>query len=81
MEVQDAAGTPRVHCQGNETYVDERVPSSIHDELAERGHNVVAQRQSASSNHFGRVVAVHRAPNGVIRCGADPPGAVGARGY
>lgn len=70
---------PRVHCQGNETYVDERVPATVRDELAERGHHVVVQAQTASTNNFGRVAALHRT-HGIIHCGADPPGAMGAPG-
>jgi gamma-glutamyltranspeptidase/glutathione hydrolase len=81
MEVQEAANTPRVHCQGRETFVDERIPAAVRDELAARGHEVIAQPHSASANNFGRVAALHRVADGSIRFAASPADAMGGRGY
>ena len=81
MEVQEAANTPRVHCQGRETFVDERIPIAVRDELAARGHEVIAQPHSASANNFGRVAALHRAADGSIHFAASPADAMGGCGY
>ena len=81
IEVQEAANRSRVHCQGRETFVDERIPAAVRDELAARGHEVIAQPHSASANNFGRVAALHRVADGSIRFAASPADAMGGRGY
>jgi gamma-glutamyltranspeptidase len=79
MAVQLAAETPRVHCQGNQTFVDERIPRVVQAELAARGHAVVAQPQEI--HNFGRVAAMHRGEDGTIRFGIDPAPMMGGAGY
>ena len=79
--VRRAADAPRVHCQGRETFVDERIPAAVRDELVARGHEVIVQPHSATANTFGRVAALHRAADGVIHFAASPADAMGGRGY
>jgi gamma-glutamyltranspeptidase/glutathione hydrolase len=79
MQVQEAAALPRVHCQGNETVVDERIPGAVRAELAARGHEVVAQPQEI--HNFGRVAAVHRGDDGTVRFGIDPAPMMGGARY
>jgi gamma-glutamyltranspeptidase/glutathione hydrolase len=81
LAVQAAADAPRVHCQGRETFVDERIAPGVREELAGRGHEVVVQPHSATANNFGRVAALHRAADGVIHFAASPAGAMGGQGY
>jgi gamma-glutamyltranspeptidase/glutathione hydrolase len=78
QDVPVAAIAPRVHCQGNETFVDGRIPAAVRDELAARGHRVVVQPHGPGANNFGRVVALHRLPDGTLRAGTDPIGATGS---
>jgi hypothetical protein len=42
---------------------------------------VVVQPHSATANNFGRVAALHRAADGVIRFAASPADAMGGQGY
>jgi gamma-glutamyltranspeptidase/glutathione hydrolase len=81
MEPQQAADTPRVHCQGGATYVDEGIAPAVRDELAARGHEVIVQPHSASANNFGRVAALHCTEDGAVRFAAHPAAAMGGRGY
>ena len=46
LDMQTAVAAPRVHCQGSETYVDERIPAEVRDDLATRGHDIVIQPQA-----------------------------------
>jgi gamma-glutamyltranspeptidase/glutathione hydrolase len=74
LEVQEAVDAPRIHCQGEETFVDARIPASVRTRLAELGHDVVVQRDVPGTPYFGRVSAVGRDPgSGVLRAAAGPP--------
>jgi gamma-glutamyltranspeptidase/glutathione hydrolase len=72
QDVATAAGAPRVHCQGGATFVDDRVPPAVREELTARGHDVVAQPQSHEKHHFGRVAALHRQADGTWTVATDP---------
>jgi gamma-glutamyltranspeptidase / glutathione hydrolase len=75
---ETAAAAPRVHCQGRETCVDERIPAAVRDELAARGHRVVVQPQEPGTSNFGRVVALHRLPDGTVAAGTNPSETTGS---
>lgn len=81
MEVQRATDAARVHCQGQETFVDERIPSSAREELVARGHEIVVQPHGVNANHFGRVAALHRLGDGTVQFGANPASAMGGSNY
>jgi gamma-glutamyltranspeptidase / glutathione hydrolase len=73
MLVQAATDSPRVHCQGEETFVDGRIPRAVRDRLADLGHIVVLQDEAPAPNNFARVSAVARDPdNGRLSAGASP---------
>jgi gamma-glutamyltranspeptidase / glutathione hydrolase len=73
MFVQAAVDSPRVHCQGEETFVDGRIPRAVRDRLADLGHLVVLQDEAPAPNNFARVSAVARNPdNGRLSAGASP---------
>ena len=70
---QAAIDAPRVHCQGQQTFVDARIPEAVHEGLAALGHEVVAQTESPGLNAFGRVNAITRdRSQGVLRGGSGP---------
>jgi gamma-glutamyltranspeptidase/glutathione hydrolase len=83
MALQAAADAPRVHCQGRETCVDERIAGTVIDELAGRGHEVVVQPHGAGMGmiNFGRIVALHRTADGLIHMGTNPTAMTGSLGY
>ena len=72
MGPQAAVDAPRIHCQGQETYVDGRIPQEVRDGLAAMGHKVVVQTESPGLNAFGRVNAITVATDGSMRAGSGP---------
>ena len=74
MRVQQAVDSPRVYCQGEETYVDSRIPQAVQDQLRELGHIVVQQSETPAPTNFARVSAVARDPaTGELSAGSSPP--------
>jgi gamma-glutamyltranspeptidase len=75
-----AVTAPRVWCEGEETFVDARVPPRIREELGRRGHRVVVQELTPAWEPFGRVSLVTRGADGHLEAASDPPwhGAAGA---
>jgi gamma-glutamyltranspeptidase/glutathione hydrolase len=73
MRVQQAVDGPRVHCQGEETYVDSRIPRAVRERLVELGHVVVEQDETPAPLNFSRVSAVARDPaTGELSAGSSP---------
>jgi gamma-glutamyltranspeptidase/glutathione hydrolase len=73
MRVQQAVDSPRVHCQGTETFVDSRIPGAVQERLRELGHVVVEQSEMPAPVNFARVSAVARdASNGELSAGSSP---------
>lgn len=84
MDVQTAHDTPRVHCQGEETVVDDRIPVGVQNELAALGHTVVPASVTAhpGSNPFGRICAIAIDPQTRhLHAGAGPAWGTAAAGY
>ncbi len=74
MDLQQAVEAPRIHCQSRETFVDERFPAAIVEELAAMGHDIRLQRDMPGLNAFARVSAVAREPaDGLLTGAAWPP--------
>ena len=74
LELQAAVDAPRVHCQGEETFVDARIPVDVRTRLAELGHEVIVQEEAPGTWYFGRVSAVRREPEtGLLRAAGGPP--------
>jgi gamma-glutamyltranspeptidase / glutathione hydrolase len=74
MRVQQAVDSPRVHCQGEETYVDSRIPVAVQEQLRELGHIVVEQSETPAPTNFARVSAVARdTETGELSAGSSPP--------
>ncbi len=81
MPLQAAVDAPRVHCQGDDTFVDARIPAEVREALAALGHRVVAQRDTPGVNCFGRVVAVSVDAAGVLHAATWPPWQTAAAGW
>lgn len=73
LDLQAAVDAPRVHCQGDATYVDARISGAVQTALAAMGHNVVAQTEEIGMTHFGRVNAIYLDPNTGLRHSATAP--------
>ncbi len=68
----DAVNRPRVHCEGEETLVDTRIPEHVRKGLSALGHRVVVREETLLSAHFARPNAIlvdHG--HGVLRGGVD----------
>jgi gamma-glutamyltranspeptidase/glutathione hydrolase len=82
MSVQQAVNGLRVHCQGEATYVDSRIPASIQAKLAEMGHAVMPQTEAPNSTNFGRINAIWIDPQAsLLHAGTGPAWATAAGGY
>jgi gamma-glutamyltranspeptidase len=73
MSVPQAVESPRVHCQGEETFVDGRIAPAVQERLRELGHVVVQQDERPAPINFARVSAVARDPaTGELTAGSAP---------
>jgi gamma-glutamyltranspeptidase/glutathione hydrolase len=73
LGVQEAIDVPRVHCQGDETFVDSLIDEDVQAKLAELGHQVVVEEVRPAPMGFGRVSAVARDPKtGLLHAGSGP---------
>jgi gamma-glutamyltranspeptidase/glutathione hydrolase len=59
LGIQDAVGSPRVHCEGQQTWVDSRLSEDVLGMLRDMGHDLVVQTETVATSYFGR-------PNGVV---------------
>ncbi len=76
----DAVSWPRVWSQGEETYVDDRLPRATLEALEAMGHTLVPQPLTPAYEPFARVSLVRRHADGTLEAASDPPwhGAAGA---
>ncbi|MEQ9350362.1 MAG: gamma-glutamyltransferase [Alphaproteobacteria bacterium] len=82
QSLQQAVDSPKVHCQGQETYADVRLPARLRDRLARVGHHVVEVEEGPSRLNFGRVCAIAwNARRKVWTAGAGPVWMTGVAGY
>ena len=81
MPLQAAVDAPRAHCQGDDTFVDARVPVEVREALAALGHRVVVQRDTPGVNCFGRVAAVSVDDRGALHAASWPPWQTAAAGW
>jgi gamma-glutamyltranspeptidase/glutathione hydrolase len=73
MRIQQAVDSPRIHCQGEETFVDSRIPRAVRERLSELGHVVFQQDVTPAPINFSRVSAVARDPaTGELSAGSNP---------
>ena len=71
LGVQAAIDLPRVHSEGNRTFVDSRADTATLNRLREMGHDVVVQDVTPGELAFSRVSAVAVA-DGALTAGAGP---------
>jgi gamma-glutamyltranspeptidase len=72
MPLRAAVDAPRVYCQGEQLFVDERLPAATRRALAGLGHTVVAERATPAYAPFARVSAVSTL-RGRLEAASDPP--------
>ena len=77
LGVQAAIDAPRVHSQGNRTFIDARVPAEVREHLTNLGHELVVQAVTPGELPFSRVSAVAVDPKrldgeGWLAAGAGP---------
>jgi gamma-glutamyltranspeptidase / glutathione hydrolase len=80
LSVQTAIDEPRVHSQGNRTFIDTRVDPIVRDRLADLGHELVVQDVTPGELAFSRVSAIAVGEDGVISAGAGPAWTTAAGG-
>ncbi len=82
MDLQTAIDHPRVHCQGEEMFVDSRIPQVVVEGLRELGHRVVVVEETPGTLNFARVVAVGRSPEtGHLEVATGPSWSTGSAGW
>ncbi len=85
MSAPDAVAAPRVHCQGQETYVDSRIPLSVREDLAAMGHDVVMQDAAGPVHmlgNFGRVALIRiDRRTGMMEASHGPSGRTAAAAF
>ena len=82
LDLQAAVDAPRVHCQGDATYVDSRISEAVQAALLALGHNVVVQEETVGVTNFGRIAAVRIDPaTGLRHAATGPAWATAAGGF
>ncbi len=79
LGVQAAIDLPRVHSQGNRTFVDSRTEAAAVAALRDMGHDVVVQDVTPGELAFSRVSAVS-VQDGTLTAGAGPAWSTAVRG-
>jgi len=78
MGVQAAIDHPRVHSQGAETVVDDRIPQKVRNRLAKAGHDVRVAHEDPGAINFGRIAAIAYNPRRkTLTAGAAPSWSTG----
>jgi gamma-glutamyltranspeptidase/glutathione hydrolase len=72
LGAEAAVTAPRVWCQGEETYVDARIPAPVRDELEALGHAVIVQELTPAFEPFARVSLVTAGADGSFGAASDP---------
>jgi gamma-glutamyltranspeptidase / glutathione hydrolase len=79
LGIQAAIDEPRVFSQGEETFVDARVPGSVRERLGELGHELAVQQFTPGEQPLSRVSAVTLA-DGELAAGCGPAWSTAAGG-
>jgi gamma-glutamyltranspeptidase/glutathione hydrolase len=78
--LQQAIEAPRLHSEGAELQVDDRVGDKALEALRRRGHEVVPKHETYSTLSFARPVGI-RITRAGLEAGLDPLGAAAAAGH
>jgi gamma-glutamyltranspeptidase/glutathione hydrolase len=78
--LQQAIEAPRLHSEGAELQVDDRVGDKTLDALRRRGHEVVPKHETYSTLSFSRPIGI-RITRAGLEAGLDPLGAAAASGH
>ncbi|HYL82545.1 MAG TPA: gamma-glutamyltransferase, partial [Candidatus Acidoferrum sp.] len=77
---QAAIEAPRLHSEGDDLWVDERVGERALAALGKMGHRVVTRQETPSTLYFSRPVAIRVSRKG-LQAGLDPLRAAAASGF
>jgi gamma-glutamyltranspeptidase/glutathione hydrolase len=77
--LQAAIDAPRLHHEGGNLEVDDRVGEKNLDGLRKRGHDVVVKTETYAGHNFAKPVGVRITPKG-LEAGLDTFGAAAAAG-
>ena len=77
---QAAIEAPRLHTEGGDLWVDDRVGEKALAALRRMGHPVVARQETPSTLYFSRPVAIRITKQG-LEAGLDPLRAAAAAGH
>jgi len=80
MPPQAAIEAPRLHTEGGELWVDDRVGQPALAALRKMGHNIIARHEDLSTIFFSRPVAIRITPRG-LEAGLDHLRAAAAAGH
>ncbi|HTX53445.1 MAG TPA: gamma-glutamyltransferase [Candidatus Baltobacteraceae bacterium] len=80
MPPQTAIEAPRLHTEGGELWVDDRVGQPALAALRKMGHNIIARHEDLSTIFFSRPVAIRITPRG-LEAGLDHLRAAAAAGH
>jgi gamma-glutamyltranspeptidase len=72
LSAREAVDLPRVHSQGDRTYVESRVDPEVVAGLRERGHQLVVQDVAPGELAFSRVSVVQVSGDGPMAAAAGP---------
>lgn len=71
MSIQEAIEAPRIHCQGAEIRMEDRIPEEVRAQLEEMGHTIDVR--GSYDLHFGGAQGILLSPeDGKLHGGADP---------
>ena len=72
LGIQDAIAAPRLHAEGPEVLLDERLGLETQEGLRALGHRVVAGERTPCSFNFAQPNGIVVDAEGTLRGGADP---------
>ena len=78
--LQQAIEAPRVHDEGGQLEVDDRVGEAALEALRKRGHDVLPRHETYSTLRFSRPIGIRVTPKG-LEAGLDALGAAAAAGH
>jgi len=72
LGMQDAIAAPRLHAEGPEVLLDDRVDPTVFEGLRALGHHVVAGEKTPCSFNFAQPNGIAVGADGALHGGADP---------
>ena len=72
MGMQEAISAPRLHCEGEAAYLDDRIPEATCEQLRAMGHAITTTRESIGSWNYALPLGIRiDEPTGALHGGTD----------